>query len=599
MSDSDRFNIEDIEKITNAENKLFGPKLELDSDIKLWYKYYNGPMSFGYKQENVIHPRTIQENSRFAVRVFTPYTIERLKEPVYYEAYDSSDQLARYRLWGAWEAWAPGGRATGASTASIRDWSNFWNISEAQKDINKQQDYIVEPLWTEGLTLSVSELLRTNSDNYVNQNWLTIMNINNEKLKNKDSKKSINEIKNFYLSTSKNCNDNFIDYGGFGQKFEISQQILIRDTQKYIKYIFENKKNPDIQTKIFKLLNINLIKGNNLDTRKLHYSLNKDIFNDKISFILDNIEEIPKTNIKCFACGCVIKLGEGECDHLLPITQAYISLGINNNDSIRAEFSYLHKKCNGHKSDMTIYQFKKAINDNEFDDFYSPEEHSPRLSKQERIEIINKRLRAMTFSTYETQVNRIKLIEKYKKVQKCRDNIISSKLENNKNNEISQLSIILLYFYISGKILVNNDQIQKLYNQLTSNLRENNALINLQRNVIEIEEKKTQIDQQLIKELKLRDKVWKSQSENISKRGRRYSPYKFGKLKLNKLKLLAKRYSLKMNKSLLKNLKEIYKLQKLAKKKKIKITKKVRGKRVYKNKTQLIKDLKNNKKKKY
>ena len=54
-----------------------------------------------------------------------------------------------------------------------------------------------------------------------------------------------------------------------------------------------------------------------------------------------------------------------------------------------------------------------------------------------------------------------------------------------------------------------------------------------------------------------------------------------------------------MNKSLLKNLKEIYKLQKLAKKKKIKITKKVRGKHVYKNKTQLIKDLKNNKKKKY
>ena len=73
----------------------------------------------------------------------------------------------------------------------------------------------------------------------------------------------------------------------------------------------------------------------------------------------------------------------------------------------------------------------------------------------------------------------------------------------------------------------------------------------------------------------------------------------FGKSnkKLIKLKRLAKRYSLKMNKSLLKNLKEIQRLQKKAKKIKIRITKKVKGKRVYKTKSQLTKELKKLKRK--
>ena len=77
--------------------------------------------------------------------------------------------------------------------------------------------------------------------------------------------------------------------------------------------------------------------------------------------------------------------------------------------------------------------------------------------------------------------------------------------------------------------------------------------------------------------------------------GLRYKRIKISKLKkqLNQLKILSKRYKLKLDKKLIHNLKILIRLQTKAKKKRISIKKKVNGNIIYKNEKELIQELKN------
>ena len=392
----------------------------------------------------------------------------------------------------------------------------------------------------------------------------------------------------------------------------------------------------------------------------------------------------------CLACGYEITYGQAkECDHLIPIIQAYISLEKGQN----REFVWLHKTCNGSKSDMSIYEFIAAIENDEFKGLTS----LSRVSRNDRVNYIKNAIESFTFFTEETQIENIKFLEEVLLRQSIVNNLSLNKLEFMPSARgvdpmtgIDKNNLLKYQWYLINENLQSNDSdrkqlevennelIEKLKqeradaearelahekdqaraqqqalvmargqeNTLTLSLKLNERLVQahkqdiLQKNA-QVAQLQTQVAQLQTQVAQLQAQVAQLQAQahaqvqgregrgrggegrgrggggrgqGIEKRWREYidqrrrqvqfgkstklNKTKLNKIKLNKtkfrkLKILAKRYSLKINKSLLKNLKEIHKLHKLAKKNKIKITKTVRGKRIYKTIKELKKQLKN------
>lgn len=237
-----------------------------------------------------------------------------------------------------------------------------------------------------------------------------------------------------------------------------------------------------------------------------------------------------KDDMICIACGCEILPSDAkQCDHLIPVIQAFISIKSNHADN---EFNFLHSCCNQKKSNMSLLEFMAAIAQNEFyNECISVSGRTQSVTWDILIKAIVSKINNLELYTLEEQIVNIKKLEKFLKL-----NII-----NKKTN------------------FVNFKGTQTDYDQL----------LKLQSNI-----------------------MFNTDTGGSSSQFGRINNKKLQKETKKKLKHLAKKYSLKLNKHLIKNIKNIKKLQKEAKKEGIRITKKIKGKRKYKTKSQLIKELK-------
>ena len=240
----------------------------------------------------------------------------------------------------------------------------------------------------------------------------------------------------------------------------------------------------------------------------------------------------------CIACGRNIISGDSiECDHLIPVIQALISIKSNHANN---ELNYLHSCCNRKKSNMSLLEFMAAVTQNEF------LENCP-LSKEHTIKegwpvLINKivsKINELELYTQDEQINNILKLEKFLKLQKINKETHFINFKGTTKTEYDQL------LQLQSNIMFNTDTVGS-----------------------------------------------SSQFGRINNKKLKHSVKKSQKKTNKKLKHLAKKYSLKLNKHLIKNIKSIKKLQKEAKKKGVRITKKIKGKRKYKTKSQLIKELK-------
>ena len=66
----------------------------------------------------------------------------------------------------------------------------------------------------------------------------------------------------------------------------------------------------------------------------------------------------------CIACGWkILQNDEKDCDHLIPVIQAFISIKAEFNCN---EFNYLHRSCNKAKLNMSLLEFMAAVTQNQF-----------------------------------------------------------------------------------------------------------------------------------------------------------------------------------------------------------------------------------------
>lgn len=417
-----------------------------------------------------------------------------------------------------------------------------------------------------------------------------------------------------------------------------------------------------------------------------------------------SIGQINNGNIVCLACGCEILSDDKtkQCDHLIPVIQAYISIKPGAN--IHNELSYLHQSCNSKKSDMSIVEFITAMINNEFP--CPPNAGSFAFTIPQRIEIIRKRLNNLDIDDPVNQITRIDELEKYLKLRKIRQ--LTRYTATKKPSPDQEAVLLRLQYQLKfntsfepsfqdiTQMKIFNDEISKLEDELniekaaheetklrriesserhkvtreslireirdsdevlTKEIQERDEQISLlqtlvNQNILDadkafqmIKEKNERIDhiqnhkgqkiqqlQTLLAEERLKHEEMREEGRGLisaaynlhgpeldqflseagpsllfgksiksnkirqvaKKLGLKYKTVPINKLKqrIKKVSILARRYRLKLNKSVVGNIKKIINAQRVAKSLKIRITKKVRGKRMYKTLKELNRQIK-------
>ena len=182
-------------------------------------------------------------------------------------------------------------------------------------------------------------------------------------------------------------------------------KLFTNNFQKY-KYIYEKTHKTNFEVELYRISQLVNVPVGFL--RSLTKDFMSNFRNDSHELVKSNIHEACQNNFEknqlCYCCGEKIKAKDSvSCDHLIPIM---CMLLIVDTESVNDNLFYIHKKCNGIKSDMDIFNFYNLAGTPIFNNTNN---------KIKCRKLIDSHLKKIKFRSYENILERFDRISKIEK----------------------------------------------------------------------------------------------------------------------------------------------------------------------------------------